>query len=257
MRITEKRNEVAALIRDLKEDKVRSTHHPDRRHTNIHNVAHGWRGEQLIVAIHPAGLSTDTALGAAHAAAAWFSCDSLALTAETYVAGTPYSPLTGKRWTPGELQHVVEEHGGLETGAVVEALMTFVVNRAGDATGITERYRIDRRVNGLGIATYSIEWLAAEVMHRQEGPTVNALVQFMEDESIDAILGREMAREGISPADFGLNADEAQTHADCVAIKRLSRDGFDGAVMLLVPDGDTRRAEIIKELLGDLAQEMP
>lgn len=251
--IDKKRDEIAALVREIKEDKVRSTHDPDPLGTNVFNVVHGWRGDELIVAIHPLGLALDTALTAAHVAAGGFCCDVLALTSETYVGGTKLSPLTGEPWAPDEMQQAVEDRGALEDGSVVEALMTSVVNRAGDVSGITERYRIDRHVNGLGIVSYDIEWLAKQEMRPREGPTVYALVQFMNEAPADA----RMARKGLIPADFDLTVSQARTHMDCAMVQALVASGFEGSVMLLSDPDDTERAEIIQKTLGGLAQEMP
>jgi hypothetical protein len=207
MSITGKRDEIAMLIRETKQEKVRSTHDPDRLHTNIHNVTHGWRGNDLIVAIYPSGLSIDSALNAAKATAVGFGCDALALTTETYQAGTPTSPLTGKRWVPGEMQRAADEHGALETGAVIEALVTLVVNRAGDISGVSQQYRVHRSVNALGVTSYDIEWLP-EIAdgYQREGRIVKSLVRFMNDPAVDV----HIARIGIDPADY--DSEQTRTH---------------------------------------------
>jgi hypothetical protein len=250
--ITGKRDEIARVVREIKEEKVRSTHDADRLATNTHNVAHGWRGNELIVAIFPPGLSQDSALRAARTAAVGFSCDALALTTETYCAGTSTSPLTGQRWVPGELQTAASEHGALETGSVIEALITFVVNRAGDVAGIAQPYRIHRRVNALGVVSYDIKWLPEQVMNHWDGHAVKSLVHFMNEAPMDT----HMALAGISPADFDLNADQARTHLDCTVVKWLLGEGFTGSVLLLVGKGDSERSEIIEKSLGKLAQKI-
>jgi hypothetical protein len=86
--IIARRAEIASLVRGIKEDKVRSCHDPDRRMLDIHNVVHGWRGAELVVAVCPSGQSTDSVLAAARVAAVGFGCDAVALTTETFSAGT-------------------------------------------------------------------------------------------------------------------------------------------------------------------------
>jgi len=249
--MADKRDQVAPLLREIKEEKVRSTHDPDRRKTNIHNVAHGWRGDELVVAIQPSGLSVESALSAARAAAIGFGCDALALTTETYQAVTSISPLTGQRWAPGEMQRAADEHNALETGSVTEALVTLVVNRAEDVTGSNQRYRIHRSVNGLGIVSYSIEWLPERADADGYGGRVpRLLVNFMNEVPVDVLV----AREGITPDLFGLTAEQALTQVDCATVKALVRSGFDGAVMLLADNPG--RAEIIDKSLGNLGERL-
>ncbi len=255
--IIARRAEVASLVRGIKEDKVRSCHDPDRRMLDIRYLVHGWRGAELVVTVFPSGQSFTVALAAAQVAAVGFGCDAVAVTTETFSAGVAVSPLTGKPWVPGEMQRVAEEHGGLDTGAVVEALVTLVVNRAGDVAGLSAPYRIERSVNALGVVSYSVEWLPESMDDGHgdywDGGLVKMLARFMNEPPVDALF----ARTGLSVGDFGLTPDQVRTHMDCAVVKRLLDSGFEGAVVLLANGDDPERGEIIERSLGDRAQKMP
>lgn len=149
MKIADAADLASKAVREIKEDAVRR--HKGR--VDLETTIMVYRGDEpvAIVNLPP---HRDQMLRAVYLAAGGFSADVLAVTHDSFtVYGTPdealNDPRTGKPWKmaghdgPGSLQTYVQEYGF--DGTVVEGLVTYVLNRAGDAKQIGQPYEVDGR----------------------------------------------------------------------------------------------------------------
>lgn len=245
MRIREAVDATAATARRVKADHVRQVK-GKRGRTDISTCIQAWRGDQ-IAAIIWSPPDRDRMLGLAHIAAIGFGADVLAVTMETYQAlgdgqgGKPINPTTGEQWGPGEMQQAAEEHDAVARGWITEALMTQVLNRAGDTSMVCQPYRITGRV---------VEWddfpLPGEGDPRAEGIVPDALARAMSAESIDVIAHRMFGHA----ATAGLSPERARAHQDVAVVKVIGEQYPDGDVLvLLTAEPGTVRQQVLRDRL--------
>jgi hypothetical protein len=264
--ISEVRDRSAELARHVKESKVADATTDELFATDIQPVVEGFRGNLPTIVLITADVDRDQALKAAAIAAIGFGCDQIAMTNEGWHPTQEYvnyNPITGKRmtneeigkaghsvWAPGEMQSAVENHGAMEKGWIKESLITTVVNRAGDHSGVIQNYTISRKQNPVtGLVDCSIEWeegFKTEEATSFGGLIVDTLVKIMNEPDV----GQFMLKAGLRPDQFDLTIEEGQAHADCAVIKYLYlNQAFSGAMMLLA-ETETRR-QIIDHSLGN------
>lgn len=102
----------------------------------------GYRGNDGVILVS-LPLGRDQMLDVARLVAQGMGVDLLATTTETFIASSSINPLTGEAWGPDELGEVFTKHDGGARGWVSEALVTVVVNRAGDIGMAHQRFRLD------------------------------------------------------------------------------------------------------------------
>lgn len=148
MKIDEAADLASKAVREIKEDAVRR--HKGR--VDLETTIMTYREDEpvAIVNLPP---HRDEMLKAAYLAAGGFSADVLTVTHDSYtVHGDPSKakdPRTGKLWKqggpdgPGAMQTYIDEYGF--DGTVVEGLVTYVLNRAGDVKQIGQPYEVDGR----------------------------------------------------------------------------------------------------------------
>jgi hypothetical protein len=134
--------------RAIKEDEVRRA----KGRVDLDSTIVCYRGTEpvAIITLPP---DRDDLLRVAHIAARGFSPDIMAVTHDSYIvsgdAEHVLDPRTGKIWArnpgggPGSMQTYVEEFGF--DGTVLECLVTYVLNRAGDSQIAPEPYEVDGR----------------------------------------------------------------------------------------------------------------
>lgn len=118
-------------------------------YTDIPTAIEGFRGDDadpVVVVLHR--VHRDIMLGLADVVIRGMGVDAIALNFEGYgvVAktweGGSTNPDTGQRWRDREMGVYFDKHGP-DNGVVVEALVTTVVTRAGDAIMDSQSYRIE------------------------------------------------------------------------------------------------------------------
>jgi hypothetical protein len=256
VRIEDAARKIAAYVREEKEGWLRGLNQPGKR-TDIPMLVTGYRVDDPVVTIRPSEIDRDIALYAARIAAIGFGCDLLALSTESWHPVEEHrlkNPYTGKPWgeTARSMQQAANEHDALAKGVLVESLFTTVVNRAGDVVSVMQDYRIDVKINALGIARYGIEWLEAEPLvmdSRDENSQVSgiipeSMIEYMNSPTIQHLL----AKFGLSGADFDLNPVQTQAHIDCATVKQLIREHAIEAAIILMSD-DPQRTEVIDRSL--------
>jgi hypothetical protein len=247
--IAEKRDVAAERVRHLKEQKVADWRESDR--PELHPTVIGWRGDTEVAVMVTMRVDRDEGLRAAHLMAVGFGCDALAFCVDTWSSKDLINPVTGREWAQNEMQDVVEHHQGIERGWILEALNTFVVNRAGDLAASYQGYRQTKHGYGKRTTRWTLEWTESRVSDpttvgaRHEGLVIRALHRAMNTDTT----GQWLGRLGLSGADFGLDDVETMAHADCAVVKTLAAAGFEGGVLL--SSDDPRRAAIIEESLAD------
>lgn len=131
---------------------------------------------------------------AAMVAGRGYGPDLLAMTHDSFVVSVPWreakDPRTGEPWGvnpdggPGPMQTYVEEFG--YDGTVLDALITHVVNRAGDAKVVPRPYAVDGR---------EVKWLTDIVpdnsQYSDDG-VQDALLYAMTEETLDQVLATDM-----------------------------------------------------------------
>lgn len=101
----------------------------------------GWRGHEPIGLARPQAHERDVILHLVRLFAGGFGCDIVATSFDSFMSATPdLNPHTGKKWEPGQMQDLADNHQGREKGWVLDALMVTVVNRAGDLRVATLPY---------------------------------------------------------------------------------------------------------------------
>lgn len=243
---------------DQKEERAKAARTP--RQADLGPVVQGWRGTEPVALFLPRHIDRDQALIAARAAAVGFGCDIIAVTSDGWAPTKDHveaNPVTGEDWGPGEMQALVEEHQGIERGIIREALTTIVVNRAGDVAGAVRPYLVSPDPAAAGRPRMQVAWEEGydQQFDDMRGVIPSALHSFMAEVPADIL----MARAGVDPADFGLDAMAARAHFDCAVVKALlhgttglraafEATSFEGIVMLLADD--PARAEVIERSLG-------
>lgn len=258
MSLREMCDQAHEMAKGLKDDEVRDYHGDNRMELSINPVIQGWRGASPVIVMTPMDVDRDQALRAAWICAQGFGCDAIAMSTDAWSAKgargkADINPVTGKRWGRNEMQDVVLNHEGIEKGWIVEGLMTYAVNRAGDVAGRTTNYLTTKRTSALGIPSWSIEWgenwasgPGGQQGMRTEGLIVSELVRYMNMRTT----GQFVASLGLTGRDFDLDDVEAQAHADAAIVKTLRIAGFEGALMLM--SDDDRRQRVLDESLGHL-----
>jgi hypothetical protein len=142
-------DEAARMVRRIKEEMVRK--HKGR--VDLETTIICYRGDDpvALITLPP---HRDAMLRIARIAAQGFGPDVMSVSHDTYLAqgrgeDAVKDPRTGEFWKaavgdgPGAMQTYVEEHGF--DGTVSEALITHVMNRAGDVQTIVRPYEVDGR----------------------------------------------------------------------------------------------------------------
>lgn len=237
MKIADALDLACRSARNVKDEHVRRVKGKAGR-TDIQTVVACWRGDRQVALVftHP---DRDRMLDIAHMAAVGFSADVLAVTMETFSARILENPVTGEPWGHGEMAQVVEQHDGLAKGWVHEALMTQVLNRAGDVAGRIQPYVLD--------GGRTVEWVdtppdaeGAEL----RGLVPDALAAAMAEPTMLQHAGRDMMARHLLAE---LGAERAAAHAD-VGVVRVLEERYGGEVMvLLAAEPGSVREQVIRE----------
>lgn len=247
MRIQEALDKATTGARFVKERHVRDVKGRPGR-TDINTFIECYRGNHLVatVMLRP---DRDAMLEAAWFASRGFSADVVSVTMETWQRaakfgpdGEPESmvnPLTGRPIEQGDLGDLAMNHDGIARGWVVEALVTQVLNRAGDTLAAVQPYRIEGR---------QVEWLeppgGGEQPDRFEGFVPDELGRAMQETTLDQIIGATGLSLGAIP---GLSEEQARAHADIATVKVLGEKMADRDVMvMLAAERGTVREQVIR-----------
>jgi hypothetical protein len=249
VKIQEALDRAMASARHVKEDHVRRVK-GKRGQTDIMTFIECYRGDETVavVSLPP---HRDHMLAAAWYAAAGFSADMLAVTMDTFqtdgtattVDGEMINPHTNKPFEQGDLSDLVQNHEGLEKGWVVEALVTQVLNRAGDDRAGMQPYKITGRV---------VEWLASKLPDEaKDGSYVGIVPEALRDAMTKRTIDVMMARSGLTDADFGLDEERARAHKDVAAVnvleQKLAEAGAPFVTVLLTANPGSVREQVIRQ----------
>lgn len=148
MKIDDAADVASATAKAVLQDMVREARGPVDFRTTM--VCYRGTAPVAMLVLPP---NRDTLLQTAFLAARGFGPDVIALTHDTYMSSGPpdevKDPRTGQMWGiapadgPGPMQTYVEEFG--YDGTIVDALVTHVANRAGDAKVELQPYAVDGR----------------------------------------------------------------------------------------------------------------
>ena len=245
MDLSEKTQIVTDLMKSTKESWVeRDPENPD-----LAIYLHLFRGDELVCTVQ-CPLNRDTALKAAHLAAAGFNASTITLTFESYHTELKESPITGKRWMPREMQFVAETHPeAWENGWVAECLTTSAHERGGGYELFSQAYRIK---DG------KVEWGDTKsVKHSNEqgdhegGLMFDHLQQAMATPTVEEQLEEQAKENPLAAMVAGLIEDpeRRQFHIDMATAKALEDNDLAVGVMVLADDG-SERAQWLAERLG-------
>lgn len=247
MKIGDALDKATASVRTVKERHVRQVKGKPG-HTDIQTVIESYRGDDLVATVFLPP-DRDAMLEAAWIAARGFSADVIAVTMETY-QGTAtttgddreawdrgeipqmLNPLTGKPLEQGDLTDLALNHDGIARGWVTEALVTQVLNRAGDSKFVTQPYRIVGR---------EVEWTPLPDTLREDmdsegfdyrGIVPESLADAMRADTIDQVVAKEtlLSMGTLS----GLGEERARAHADVAAVRVISERLARKHVMVLL-----------------------
>jgi hypothetical protein len=190
-------------------------------------------------------VARDSMLQVAHIAAKGFGPDVMAITHDSLmVSGDPKTavndPRTGKPWEPnpgdrpGPMQTYVEEFGF--DGTVVECLVTYVLNRAGDSAVVPQPYEVEGR---------SVKWLPFEHAGGEySGDVPAALIKTMESSTLD---------QHVPPWAFGLvdhDPERARYHLDMATLAAIEKQVDLPVSVALFAEPGSPRAQMLRSKLA-------
>ena len=193
-----------------------------------------WRGTEPVALVAVVG-QRDVLLRAAEICASGFGADVLALTTDAFMATDPINPRTGRMWEPGQLAVEVEKHGGLDRGAITEALLTTAYNRAGDTGFCMQRYRVQGG---------SLRWLRQEEVPgdaQPSGRVPDVMARIMKGNSIDP----DLAEAGVS-----VTSERERAVADFAVVRALLRELRHDVVASLYALPGTNRHRYLEHRMG-------
>jgi hypothetical protein len=138
------------------------------------------------------------------------------------------------------MQHAVEHEHAVEKGWIKESLTILAVNRAGDASLAIQEFVVDRRET-----PWKLTWTE---LHTEDdnmstgGRMIEESVKYMNEPELMTLMPQ------LSYTQYGLDADDARTHADCAVVKFAKDAGFEGSILLMAQDD--KRSEIIEKSFG-------
>lgn len=242
----------AARIRANKEDKVAER----AEITDIRPMLSVYRGDDQVAILQPESpCGANEMIQCARLAALGFGADVLAVVHEMMQATRKCNPLTNRRWAPGEMQDVAENHDGRAQGWVIDAIMVAAYNRAGDTELQLLPYRI---------ADTAVTWVSPSELVKQEGviwgdPLADALRHIMTKETTAM---QAMNQYGLTALHDGGTTEEALAHMDCATARMFTNNtpaadllGMPRAHIALAFDHGSRREEIIRASMGDCGYE--
>ena len=245
MSLTDKIDQIVQLMKETKESWVAS----EPENTDLAIYLHFWRGDDLAIMVQ-CPLERDTGLQAAQVGASGFGATTLSLTFESYHSTEEFSPNTGRRWEPHEMQYTFEAvPENREKHWVRETLTTSIHERGGAFALHSQPYIIeDWKV----IWSEDTQTISSDKEGEGGGGVMfNTLQNAMEQPTIEDMLNDQSKTNPVTAVMNSLVDDQEQRlfHTDMATYRSLEEKGLASAVMFSAVPG-SKRAEWIEERLG-------